>query len=95
MALTALTEPRTLGQGITRFQLRRQWIAVYTYIHSIVPGIRTIRTTRVLLTLLGLQLCCSCLEDVWSCLCLSSADSHILPHRYCYVPDAALAKSKF
>jgi len=59
-------------------------VALHTHLHYYAPGIRTIRTTRVLHSSQGLQLCCSRLHNVWRCLCLSSADSHILPLRYCY-----------
>ena len=45
--------------------------------------------------LAGLQLCCSHSHNAWRCLCLSSANSHILPLRYCYISDAALAPYMF
>ena len=46
-------------------------------------------------SLQGLQLGCSCLHNAWQCLCLSSADSHIVPLHYCYISDAALAQYMF
>jgi len=49
----------------------------------------------VLHSLQGLQLGCSCLHNAWQCLCLSSADSHIVPLHYCYISDAALAQYMF
>jgi hypothetical protein len=71
-------------------------VALHTQLHYYVPGIRTIRTTRVLHSSQGLQLCCSRSHNAWRCLCLSSADSHILPLRYCYnISDAALAPYMF
>jgi len=90
-ALTALTEPRTLWLRITHFPSPRRQVALLTYLHYFVPGICTIRTTRVLHSSQGLQLCCSHSHNDWRCLYLSSADSHILPLRYCYILDAALA----
>jgi len=87
-ALTALTEPCTIRRRITHFPL-------HTYINYIAPRIRTIRTTRVLHSSQGLQLCCSCLHNAWQCLCLSLADSHILPLLYCYISDATLAPYMF
>jgi len=71
-------------------------VALHTHLHYYAPGIRTIRTTRVLHSSQGLQLCCSRSHNAWRCLCLSSADSHILPLRYCYnISDAALAPFMF
>ena len=82
MALTALTEPRTIWQRITRFPSHRRRVVLHTYLHYFAPGIRTIRTTRVLHSSQGLQLCCRQLHNAWWCLCHSSADSHIVPLRY-------------
>jgi hypothetical protein len=95
MALPALTEPRTLWQSITRFPSPRRRVALHTHLHYYAPDIRTIRTTRVLYSSQGLQLCCSRSHNAWRCLCFSLADSHILPLRYCYISDAALAPSMF
>jgi len=97
MALTALMEPRTLWRRITCYPSPRRWVALHTYLHSFAPGIRTISTTSVLQSSQGLQLCCSRLHNAWKCLCLSLADSHILPLRYCYsyISDAALAPYMF
>jgi len=95
MALTALTEPRTLWWGITRFPSPRRLVALHNHLHYYGPGIRTIRTTRVLHSSQGLQLCCSCSHNAWWCLCLSSANSHILPLSYCYISDAALVRYMF
>ena len=103
-ALTALTEPQTLWRRITCYPSPRRWVtwsprrrvALHTHLHYYAPGIRTIRTTRVLHSSPGLQLCCSRLHNAWRCLCLSSADSHILPLRYCFnILDAALAPYMF
>jgi len=94
-ALTALTEPRTLWRRITRFPSPRRRVALHTHLHYYAPGIRTIRTTRVLHSSQGQQLCCSLSHNAWWCLCLSSRDSHILPLRYCNILDAALAPSMF
>jgi len=77
------------------FPSPRRRVALHTYLNYFAPGIRTIRTTCVLHSLQGLQLCCSCLHNAWRCVCLSSADSHILPLRYCYISDAALAPYMF
>jgi len=87
-ALTALTEAHTLWRRITRFPL-------HTHLHYYASGIRTVRTTRVLHSSQGLQLCCSGSHNAWQCLWLSSAHSHILPLRYCYISDAALAPYVF
>jgi len=80
-ALTALTKPGTLWQRITHFPLPRRRIPSHTYLHHIESGmwwrVHTIRTTRVLHSSQGLQLCCNRLHNTWRCLCLSSADSHI------------------
>jgi len=94
-ALTALREPRTLRRRITHFPSPRRQVALHTHLHHVAHGIRTIRTTRVLHSSQGLQLSCSRLHNAWRCLCLSSADSHILPHRHCYISDAALAPYMF
>ena len=94
-ALTAQTEPRTLWRRITCFPLRRRQVALHTYLHYSMPGIRTIRTTHVLHSLQGLQLCCSHSHHAWWCLCLSLADSHISLLRYWYILDAALAPYMF
>jgi len=92
IALTALMEPRTLWRRIKHLPLN-------TYFLYIAPGMwwpkHTIRTTRVLHSSHGLQLCCSCLHNTWQCLCLSSANSHILPLSYCYISDAALSPYMF
>ena len=45
--------------------------------------IRTIRMTRMLHSSQGLQLCSSHLHNAWRCLCLSSADSHMLHSHLC------------
>ena len=50
-----------------------------------------IRKTHVLHSLQGLLWCWSCLYNAWCCLCLSPAECHILPLRYCYILDAALS----
>jgi len=83
-ALMALTEPCTLQQRITCLLSSRQRVLLHTYLHSYEPGIRTIRMTPVLHSSQGLQLCCSRLHNAWRCLCLSSADSHIL-HSHLYL----------
>ena len=91
-ALTALTEPHTCRRRITR-------ILLHTYLLYFAPAmwwhIRTVRMTTVLHSSQWLQLCCSCLHNTWQCLCLSSANSHILPLRYCYISDAALSLYMF
>jgi hypothetical protein len=94
-ALMALTESRTLWRRITRIPSRQRWVALHTHLHYYAPGIRTIRTTHVLHSSQGLQLCCSCSHNSWRCICLSSADSHILPLRYCCISDAALTPYMF
>jgi len=96
-ALTAQTEPLTLWRRITCYPSPRRRVALHSYMHYFAPGIRTIRTTHVLHSSQGLQLCCSRLHNAWRCLCLSSADSHILALRYCYsyISDAALAPYMF
>jgi hypothetical protein len=95
-ALTALMKPRTLWRRITRYPSPRRQVALHTHLHYYVPGIRTIITTRVLHSSQGLQLCCIRSHNAWQCICLSSADSHILPLRYCYnILDAALAPYMF
>ena len=70
--------PRTLWQTITHFPL-------HTDLHYFAPRIRwhirTIRSTRVLPSSQGLQLCCSRWHDAWRCLCFASADSH-MPHSH-------------
>jgi len=68
---------------------------LHTQLYYYAPGIRTIRTTRVLHSLQGLQLCCSRSHHAGGYSCLSFADSHILHLRYCYISDAALAPSMF
>jgi hypothetical protein len=88
-------EPRIRWRRITRFPSPRRRVALHTCLQYFAPGIRTIRTTRVLHSSLGLQLCCSRLHNAWRCLCLSSADSHILPLRYCYISDTALTPYMF
>ena len=79
-ALTALTEPRTLGHRITCFPL-------HTHLLYFAPGmwsrICTIRTTRMLHSLQGLHLCSRRLHNAWQCLCLSSADSHMPQFHLC------------
>jgi len=94
-ALTALTEPRTLWQKMTCCPSTRRRLTLRTYLHFFAPAICIIRTTRVLHSLQGLQLCCSRLHKAWRCLFLSSANSHILPLHYCYILDAALAPYMF
>ena len=96
-ALTALTEPRTVWRRITRYPSPWPMVALHTCFHHFPPGIRTIRTTHVLHSSQGLQLFCSRVHNAWRCLCLSSADSHIFPLRYCYSykSDAALAPYMF
>jgi hypothetical protein len=94
-AQMALTKPHTLWRRITRFPSPWRRVTLHTHRHYYAPGIRTIRTTCVLHFSQGLQLCCSCSHNAWPCLCLSLADSHILPLRYCYISDAALAPSMF
>jgi len=94
-ALTALTEPRTLWRRITRFPSPRWLVALHTHLNYYAPGICTIRTTRVLHSSQGLQLCCSHSHNAWRCLCLSSADSHIVALRHCYISDAALPPYMF
>ena len=95
-ALTALTEPRTLWRRITRYPSPRRRVALHTHLHYYAPGIRTIRTTRVLHSSQGLQLCCSRSYNAWRCLWLSSANSHIVRLRYCYnISDAAIAPYMF
>jgi hypothetical protein len=94
-ALTALTEPCTLWLRITRFPWPRRLVMLHTYLQYYAPGIRTIRTTPVLHSSQGLQLCCSRLHNAWRCLCLSPADSHILPCCYCYISEATLAPYMF
>ena len=94
-ALTPLTEPRTLWRRITRFLSPWRRVAFHTYLHYFAPAIQTITTTRVLHSSQGLQLCCSHLHNAWRCLCLSSADSHIVPLHYCYISDAALMPYMF
>ena len=70
--------------------LRR--VALYITLAALVSGflyfasgmwwrICTIRTTRMLHSSQGLQLCSSRLHNAWRCLCLSSADSH-MPHSH-------------
>jgi len=92
MALMALTEPHTFWGRIPYFLL-------HIYLHYFAPGlwwrIHTIRTTCVLHSSQGLLLCCSHLYNVWWCLCLFSADSHIVPHLFCFTSDAALAPNMF
>ena len=94
-ALMALTEPRTLWRRITCFPSRRRRVTLHTHLHYYAPGICTIRTTRVLHSSQGPQLCCSRSHNAWRCLCFSSADSHILSLCYCYISDAALAAYVF
>jgi len=94
-ALTALTEPRNLWRRITNFPSPRLQVALHTHLLYYASGLRTIRTTPVLHSSHGLQFCCSRSHNAWWCLCLSSADSHILPLWYCYISDAALAPSMF
>ena len=43
----------------------------------------------------GLRWCCSCWDNAWRWTPHSSADSHILPLRQCYILDVALALSMF
>jgi hypothetical protein len=94
-ALTALTEPGTLWQRITRFPSPRWRAGLHTHLYYYAPSIHTIRTSRVLHSSQGLQLCWCHSHQAWRCLCLSSPDSHILPLRYCYISDAALTPSLF
>jgi hypothetical protein len=68
-----------LASGFLSFTSRMCW------------RIRTIRTTCMLHSSQGLQLCSSCLHSAWRCLCLSSADSY-MPHsdlclalRFCHL----------
>jgi len=101
MALTALTEPCTCWRRITCFPSPRRWVMLDTHFLYFVSGmwwcIRTVRTTRVLHSSQGLQLCYSPLHNTWPCLCLSSADSHI-PHspliclalRFCHLLQYSL-----
>jgi hypothetical protein len=94
-ALTALTEPRTRWQRITRFPSPRQRVALQTYLHYFAPGIHTIRGTRVLHSSQRQQLCCSHSHNAWRYLWLSLADSYIVPHLNCYISDATLAPYMF
>jgi len=94
-ALTTLTDRNTLWQRITRLPSPRRWVALHTHLHYLAPGICSIRTTHVLHSSQGLHLDCSRLHNAWRCLCLALADSHILPLRYCYIPDAALVPYMF
>jgi len=84
MALIALMEPCSISWRIRHFPLD-------TYLHHFAPGICTITTTLVLNSSQGLQLWCSHLHNQRQCLCLSSADSRIIPLSYCSISDAALA----
>jgi hypothetical protein len=57
--------------------------------------IRTIRTTCVLHSSQGLQLCCSLLHNTWRCLCVIPAACNILPICYCFISDATLSPYMF
>jgi len=81
-------EPCTLGWRITCFPL-------HTYLNYLVPGMQTSRTTCVLHSLRWLQSCCCRSHNTWRWLCISSADSHIIPLRKCYTSDASLALCRF
>jgi len=74
-------------------------VVLHTYLDYFAPRMRwricTMRMTCVLHSSLGLQLCCCRLHNVWRCLCLSSADSHILPLHKCSISDATLAPYMF
>jgi len=98
-ALTPLMEHLTLWRRITCFPSPRRQVVLHPYLHYFAPGmwwhIRTIRMTCVLHSSQGLQLCCSHSQNALWCLCLSSADSHILPLRNCYISDAVLAPYMF
>ena len=94
-ALTALTKPRTLWQRITRFPSPCRQVMLLTHLLYYTCGIHTIRMTCVLYSSQRLSLCCRRSHNAWRCICLSSADSHIVPLRYCYISDAALAPSMF
>jgi len=93
MALTALREPDTLWWRITCNPSPSWWVASRTYLHFLASGmwwhICTIRTTRVLHSPHGLQLCSSCLHNGLKCLCPSPAECHIFPLHYCHISDAA------
>jgi len=90
MALTALMEPHTLWRRITRYPLHciRTSFTMWW-------RIRIIRMTCVLHSSQGLQLCWRRLYTTWWCLCLSPAQCHTLPLRYCYISDAALSPYVF
>jgi len=98
-ALMAPTEPRTLGPRIRRFPSPCWRAALRTYLLYFAPAmwwcIHAIRTTRVVHSSQGLQLCCSRSHNGWRCLCLFPAKCHILPLSYCYILDAALSPYTF
>jgi len=94
-ALMALTEPRTLWRRISRFQSPTGRVALHTYLRYFAPGILAIRRSRVSHSSLRLQLCYSRLHNSWQCLCLSPADSDIVPLRHCNISDAALGPYMF
>jgi len=90
IALTAMTEPRTLLRGITLVLSPRRRVVMQTDLLYCASemwwGLCTIKTTYVLQSSPGLQLSCSRLHNTWRCSCLFSADSH-MPHsrHICFV----------
>jgi hypothetical protein len=99
VTLTALTEPRTHWWTIKCHPAPGWWVALHTDLFYFAPGMwwhtGTIRTTMVFQSLQGLQFWCSGLHNVCRCLCLSSANSPIVPLPYCYILDAALSPYMF
>jgi len=95
MTRTALLEPHTLGQTISCFLSPWRLVALHTCLLYLAPRkwwcTHTIRTTCVLHSSQGLQLCCSCQHDAWQCSCLSAAECHVFALPCRYISDAALS----
>jgi len=98
-ALMALIEPPTLWWWNIRYQLPSRRVVLHTYLLDFAPGmwwhIRNNWMTHVLHSSQGLQLRCSRFHNAWWCLCLSLADSQMIPLCYCYISDAALSPNMF
>ena len=96
-ALMALTDIRTIWRRSTLFLLPSWCVGLCTYyLHYFVHRwVRAIRTTRVIHSWEGLQLCLSCLQNAWRCLCLCPAERNISPLCYWYMSDASLSPNLF
>jgi len=66
-ALTALTEPLSLSRRITHYLLPRRRVTFHMYFFILCWRLCTMRMTRVLHSLQGLQLCWSHLHNAWRC----------------------------